>query len=58
MKGPGFLLRAELSFPFMYRVPFRDPGRPMIAHRYREDWVGLSDMWLGAIAVGLNSSSA
>ena len=47
----------RVEFPFMYRVPFRDPGRPMIAHRYREDWVGLSDMWLGAIAVGLTQAA-
>lgn len=47
----------RVEFPFMYRVPFRDPERPMIANRYREDWVGLSDMWLGAIAVGLTQAA-
>lgn len=26
---------------------------PVVAHRYREDWVGLSDIWLGWMAVGL-----
>ncbi len=26
---------------------------PVIAHRYREDWVGLSDVWLGWMGVGL-----
>lgn len=26
---------------------------PVVAHRYREDWVGLSDVWLGWMAVGL-----
>lgn len=26
---------------------------PVIHHRYREDWVGLSDLWLGWMAVGL-----
>lgn len=26
---------------------------PVIAHRYREDWVGLSDLWLGWMGVGL-----
>jgi 3-hydroxy-9,10-secoandrosta-1,3,5(10)-triene-9,17-dione monooxygenase len=31
---------------------YRDPTLPMIAHRYREDWVGLSDLWLAAMAVG------
>ena len=43
----------RVEFPYMYRVAFRDPKRPMIAHRYREDWVGLSNMWLGTIAVGV-----
>lgn len=26
---------------------------PVIAHRFREDWVGLSDVWLGWMGVGL-----
>lgn len=26
---------------------------PVVAERYREDWVGLSDLWLGWMAVGL-----
>ncbi|MEM7323113.1 MAG: acyl-CoA dehydrogenase family protein [Actinomycetota bacterium] len=26
---------------------------PVISHRYREDWVGLSDIWLGWMGVGL-----
>lgn len=47
----------RVDFPFMYRISFRDPERPMIAHRYREDWVGLSDMWLGAMAVGLTQTA-
>lgn len=37
-------------FPMMYRVHFRDPNVAVIAPRYREDWVGLSDLWLGAMA--------
>ena len=28
---------------------------PVIDHRYREDWVGLSDLWLGWMAVGVVS---
>lgn len=32
---------------------FRDTAFPVIHPRYREDWVGLSDLWLGAQAVGL-----
>ncbi len=26
---------------------------PVVSHRYREDWVGLSDVWLGWMAVGV-----
>ena len=26
---------------------------PVVDHRYREDWVGLSDVWLGWMGVGL-----
>lgn len=46
---------ADRVVPFVpkYRMKFRDPGRPVIDHRYREDWVGLSDLWLGAMAVGV-----
>lgn len=40
-------------FPMMYRVHFRNPEVAMIAPRYREDWVGLSDLWLGAMAASL-----
>jgi alkylation response protein AidB-like acyl-CoA dehydrogenase len=32
---------------------FRDPAYPVIDHRYREDWVALSDLWLGCMAVGV-----
>jgi len=30
---------------------------PVIHHRYREDWVGLSDLWLGWMAVGVVRSA-
>lgn len=26
---------------------------PVISHRYREDWVGVSDLWLGWMGIGL-----
>ena len=26
---------------------------PVINHRYREDWVGISDLWLGWMAIGI-----
>ncbi len=42
-----------VDFPFKYRFAFRDPNTPMIDHRYREDWVGLSDLWLALMAVGV-----
>jgi alkylation response protein AidB-like acyl-CoA dehydrogenase len=50
-------VRAPVSsvvpFPVPTRVAFRDPAFPVIDHRYREDWVALSDLWLGCMAVGV-----
>lgn len=43
----------RVPFHFRYREVFRDPEHAMIHHRYREDWVALSDLWLGAMAAGL-----
>ncbi len=37
----------------MYRAIFRDPAHAMIHARYREDWVALSVLWLGAMATGV-----
>ena len=42
-----------VAFPFMYRKVFRKPEFEVIDRRYREDWVGLSDIMLGMMAVGL-----
>ncbi len=42
-----------VPWPPKYRVPFRDPQHPMINQRYREDWVALSVLWLGAMATGV-----
>jgi 3-hydroxy-9,10-secoandrosta-1,3,5(10)-triene-9,17-dione monooxygenase len=42
-----------VSFPIRYRELFRDSAYPMIDDRYREDWVALSDLWLGCMAVGV-----
>ncbi|MGH7965244.1 MAG: acyl-CoA dehydrogenase family protein [Candidatus Binatia bacterium] len=47
---PVILLRA---FPLDFRYQFRDPATPVVAHRYREDWVALSVLWLGAQAIGV-----
>ena len=43
----------HVPFPDKFRKVFRAPDFPVIHHRYREDWVALSDLWLGAMAVGL-----
>jgi alkylation response protein AidB-like acyl-CoA dehydrogenase len=43
----------RVPFHFRYRDVFRNPDHPMIDARYREDWVALSNMWLGAMAVGV-----
>jgi alkylation response protein AidB-like acyl-CoA dehydrogenase len=34
-------------------IKLREEDAPMIDHRYREDWVGLSALWLGAMACGV-----
>ena len=46
-----------VPFPMKYRVAFRDPEFAVIHPRYREDWVALSDLWLGAMAVGVAATS-
>ncbi len=52
-EGVEFDASRAVDFPAMYRVQFRKPNFPIINHRYREDWVALSDLWLGAMAVGV-----
>jgi len=42
-----------VPWPPKYRQLFREPDYPMIHHRYREDWVALSVLWLGAMATGV-----
>jgi alkylation response protein AidB-like acyl-CoA dehydrogenase len=51
---PVTLLR---PFLLHYRYTFRDPDFAVVAPRYREDWVALSVLWLGAQAVGLASAA-
>jgi alkylation response protein AidB-like acyl-CoA dehydrogenase len=46
-----------VPFPLRSREAFRDPAWPMINPRYREDWVALSDLWLGCMAVGVASAA-
>ena len=40
-----------------YRALFRQQEYPVIHHRYREDWVAISVMWLGAMATGVAGAS-
>lgn len=45
--------RRVVDFPLKFRERLREPDFPVINPRYREDWVGISDLWLGAMAAGL-----
>jgi alkylation response protein AidB-like acyl-CoA dehydrogenase len=42
-----------VPLPLRYRERFREPSYPLVNERYREDWVALSDLWLGCMAVGV-----
>ena len=42
-----------VDFPPKFRELFRQADYPVINPRYREDWVGLSDLWLGCMAAGV-----
>jgi alkylation response protein AidB-like acyl-CoA dehydrogenase len=48
---------AVVPMPPMYRALFRRNDYPVINHRYREDWVAISVMWLGAMATGVAEMS-
>ena len=41
------------AFAQRTREQFRDPAFAVVNDRYREDWVGISDLWLGCMAVGV-----
>ena len=45
-----------VPFPDVSRHELRDPDNSVIHARYREDWVSLSVLWLGAMAVGVDDS--
>mgnify|MGYP002364424925 FL=1 len=51
----GYPVPTSRITPWMpkYRVLHRDPAHPMIHHRYREDWVAMSVLWLGTMASGV-----
>ncbi len=42
-----------VPFQPRYRELFRQPDHALVNERYREDWVALSDLWLGCMAVGV-----
>lgn len=46
-----------VPFPAPTRIAFRDPATPVVHPRYREDWVALSVLWLGAMACGVAETS-
>jgi 3-hydroxy-9,10-secoandrosta-1,3,5(10)-triene-9,17-dione monooxygenase len=46
-----------VPFHFMYRRLFRNADYQVIHARYREDWIGLSNAWLGMMAVGVVSAA-
>jgi alkylation response protein AidB-like acyl-CoA dehydrogenase len=46
-----------VTAPARFRALFRERSHPMIHHRYREDWVAISVMWLGAMATGVAEAS-
>ena len=55
-EGAATPLSRVVSFPDVSRHELRDPNNPVIHPRYREDWVSLSVLWLGAMAVGVADS--
>lgn len=46
-----------VPFPVPTRIAFRAAETPVLHPRYREDWVALSVLWLGAMACGLAETS-
>jgi len=52
-EGVAAPLARVVGFPRRPREALRDRDLAVINARYREDWVGLSDLWLGAMAVGV-----
>jgi len=46
-----------VAMPPRYRALLRQREYPVINHRYREDWVALSVVWLGAMATGVAEAS-
>lgn len=55
----GVRTPASLVRPFErdYVARIRRPEVPVVAHRYREDWVGLAVLWLAAQSVGAGAAA-
>lgn len=49
----GAVVPTARCVPWEMRFALRDPERPVIHPPYREDWVGVADIWLGAMATGI-----
>ena len=49
----GAIVPAERCVPWEIRFALRDPARSVLDSRYREDWVALAGIWLGAMATGI-----
>ncbi len=56
-RGASVPAARNVPFPNRFREVFREPDYAVIDHRYREDWVALSDLWLGAMAAGLSAAA-
>jgi len=52
-EGAQTPLARVVPFPPRFREHLRDPDFPVVSGRYREDWVALSDLWLGWMTAGL-----
>ncbi len=56
-EGARAPLSRVVDFPPRLRELFRQADYPVFNARYREDWVGLSDLWLGCMAVGVAAAA-
>ena len=52
-EGAATPLAQVVPFPPWFRQTLRDPAFAVVDPRYREDWVALSDLWLGWMTVGV-----
>jgi alkylation response protein AidB-like acyl-CoA dehydrogenase len=52
-QGLKIPLTRVVPWPMRHRDHLRDPKYPVVGARYREDWVGVTVMLLGAMATGI-----